>query len=59
MGTPRIRASSDLSKIDKVFLKEVVQNGHIKSESEAMRNALGLLRNKLGYSDITGKKEAV
>ena len=58
MGTPRIRASTDLTRVDKVFLKEAVDNGDIKSESEAMRTALRLLRYDLGYSNITGKKES-
>ena len=58
MGEPRNRTSTDITRIDKIFLKEVVENGDIKSESEAIRTALRLLRYDLGYSNITGKKES-
>ena len=58
MGQPRNRTSSDITAIDKIFLKEAVKNGDIKSEAEATRTALRLLRYDLGYSNITGKKES-
>lgn len=59
MGQTRNRTSSDITKIDEIFLKEAVKNGDIKSAAEATRTALRLLRYDLGYSNITGKKEAI
>lgn len=56
MGEPRARASADLTKVDKTFLKEAANNKDILSESEGIRTALRLLRDDLGYSNSTGKK---